>query len=84
VQKLDLSQLNQEIFTNYLYQPQIPDPDLLIRTAGDLRISNFFLWQIAYTELYFVNKFWPSFSALDLAKAIINFNQRTRKYGIRA
>jgi undecaprenyl diphosphate synthase len=83
LQKLDLSQLNQEIFASYLYQPQIPDPDLLIRTAGDLRISNFFLWQIAYTELYFVNKFWPSFSAIDLAKAITNFNQRTRKYGIR-
>jgi len=81
LQKLALSQLNQEVFASYLYQPQIPDPDLLIRTAGDLRISNFFLWQIAYTELYFINKFWPSFSALDLAKAITNFNQRTRKYG---
>ena len=83
LQKLDLSQLNQEVFANYLYQPQIPNPDLLIRTAGDIRISNFFLWQIAYTELYFINKFWPSFSALDLAKAINNFNQRTRKYGTR-
>ncbi|NBR95382.1 MAG: di-trans,poly-cis-decaprenylcistransferase [Proteobacteria bacterium] len=82
-QKLNLSQLNQEVFANYLYQPQIPCPDLLIRTAGDLRISNFFLWQIAYTELYFVNKFWPSFSASDLAKAINNFNQRVRKYGTR-
>ena len=81
LQKLDLSQLNQEVFASYLYQPQIPNPDLLIRTAGDIRIINFFLWQIAYTELYFINKFWPSFSALDLAKAITNFNQRTRKYG---
>lgn len=81
--KIDINHLNEDLFASYLYQPQLPDPDLLIRTAGDLRISNFMLWQIAYTELYFINKFWPSFTPSDLDKAIKNFQQRTRNYGTR-
>ena len=79
----DPSEINQELIAQNLYQPSIPDPDLLIRTGGDLRISNFLLWQSAYTELYFTDIFWPSFSKKDLENAIINFNKRERRYGKR-
>ena len=75
--------IDQDLIAKNLYQPQIPDPDLLIRTAGDCRISNFLLWQSAYTELYFTEIFWPSFSKKDLQNAIINFNKRERRYGKR-
>ena len=61
----------------------MPDPDLLIRTAGDLRVSNFFLWQIAYTEFYFSEVYWPDFSKKNLINAIVSFNQRERRYGKR-
>ena len=81
--KLSVDEVTQELISQNLYQPSIPDPDLLIRTGGDLRISNFLLWQSAYTELYFTEIFWPSFSKKDLQNAIINFNQRERRYGKR-
>ncbi len=80
---IDISDINDQMISQNLYQPQIPDPCLLIRTAGDLRISNFLLWQIAYSELYFVDILWPDFSKKDLHQAIINFNQRERRYGKR-
>ena len=80
---ISLNQINEELVAKNLYTPQIPDPDLLIRTAGDLRISNFLLWQIAYTELYFTETYWPNFSKTDLEEAISNFNQRERRYGKR-
>ncbi|HLD76588.1 MAG TPA: isoprenyl transferase [Rickettsiales bacterium] len=80
---LKIEEIDEEMVTKNLYQPQIPDPDLLIRTAGDLRISNFLLWQIAYTELYFTKKLWPEFSKEDLLEAIIDFNKRERRYGTR-
>jgi len=81
--KLTVDNVTQELIAGNLYQPSIPDPDLLIRTAGDLRISNFLLWQSAYTELYFTEIFWPDFSKKDLENAIINFNKRERRYGKR-
>ena len=59
----------------------MPDPDLLIRTGGDLRISNYLLWQIAYSELYFIDKYWPEFTKQDFVEAIIEFQQRERRYG---
>ncbi len=75
--------INEKLISEKLYQPEIPDPDLLIRTAGDYRVSNFLLWQIAYCELYFTEKFWPDFNKNDLLEAIKNFNQRERRYGKR-
>lgn len=81
--KIDLSEIDEDLIAKNLYNPQIPNPDLLIRTAGDLRVSNFLLWQIAYSELYFTEKFWPDFSKEDLITAIENFNQRERRYGKR-
>ena len=66
-----------------LYQPEMPDPDLLIRTAGDFRLSNFLLWQAAYAELYFTEVFWPDFGKQHLLQAIKEFNQRERRYGKR-
>ena len=81
--KINPDEITPELISHNLYQPSIPDPDLLIRTGGDLRISNFLLWQVAYTELYFTEIFWPSFSKKDLQNAIINFNKRERRYGKR-
>ncbi len=82
--KISVDDVTQELIAQNLYQPSIPDPDLLIRTAGDFRISNFLLWQSAYTELYFTEIFWPDFSKKDLLNAIINFNKRERRYGKRS
>ena len=81
--EISFDQINESLVSQNLYQPQIPDPDLLIRTSGDLRLSNFLLWQLVYTELYFTKKFWPDFSKQDLYEAILNFNQRKRNYGKR-
>ena len=81
--EISLDQINEQVIARNLYQPQIPDPDLLIRTAGDLRVSNFLLWQIAYTELYFTEVFWPDFTKEQLIQAIQNFNKRERRYGKR-
>lgn len=80
---ININDINENLLKNFLYKPEIPDPDLLIRTGGDFRVSNFLLWQIAYTELYFCNKMWPEFGKQDLLKAINNFNQRERRYGKR-
>ena len=82
-QEIIIDDIDEDLFKKHLYHPEIPDPDLLIRTAGDLRISNFLLWQIAYTEFYFSEKFWPEFDKFELIKAINNFNKRERRYGKR-
>lgn len=81
--EIDLSQIDEDYFSKHLYHPEIPDPDLLIRTAGDLRLSNFMLWQIAYSELHFTKVYWPDFSKIHLLTAINNFNKRIRRYGKR-
>jgi undecaprenyl diphosphate synthase len=73
--------VNEEEFEKYLNTYSIPDPDLLIRTSGELRISNFLLWQIAYTELYFTEKLWPDFRKEDFYNAIIDFQKRERRFG---
>ncbi|HEY4715889.1 MAG TPA: isoprenyl transferase [bacterium] len=73
--------IDENSIKKHLYIPEIPDPDLLIRTSGEYRISNFLLWQIAYTEIYVTKKFWPDFSRTDLLKAIRDYQQRERRFG---
>lgn len=78
---IDVERINQDTISDYLDTKGIPDPDLLIRTCGELRISNFLLWQCAYTEFYISDIAWPDFSKEELEKAITAYNQRERKYG---
>ena len=73
--------INEELVSNYLYTKNIPDPDILIRTGGNKRLSNFLLWQLSYTELFFVNKNWPDFNFLDLKKIVNKFAYIQRKFG---
>ena len=80
--KIDIDKLDKETFSNYLYTSGMPDPDLLIRTSGECRISNFLLWQLAYTELYFTNILWPDFTKDDLFKAIASYQKRERRFGL--
>ncbi len=70
------------LFQQYLYTADLPDPDLLIRTSGELRISNFLLWQLAYTELYFTEVLWPDFREGELYRAILEFQRRERRFGL--
>lgn len=79
--KMDVSQITQEAFSNELYTRDIPDPDILIRTSGEQRISNYLLWQLAYTELFFTDTLWPDFDKNELCDIIQNFNKRERRYG---
>ncbi len=79
--KLDSSSITEETVGKYLYAPDIPDPELLIRTSGELRLSNFLLWQMAYTELWITNVNWPDFKRRDFLQAIYDFQQRRRRYG---
>lgn len=76
-----LGNLNIERFSRYLYTSDLPDPDLLIRTSGEMRISNFLLWQLSYAELYFTKKFWPEFKANDFKAAIEEYQERERRFG---
>ena len=78
---LDANSIDDACFSANLSTKGIPDPDLLIRTGGDLRISNFLLWQIAYSELYFTHKFWPDFTQDDFCEAIAEYQNRERRYG---
>lgn len=73
--------INEELFSQYLSTKNVPNPELLIRTSGEQRISNFLLWQIAYSELYFTDILWPEFRRSDLFKAIYEFQQRERRFG---
>lgn len=73
--------ITEELISDNLYTKGIPDPDLLIRTSGEQRISNFLLWQLAYTEFYFTDKLWPDFSTDDLKEAIFKFQSRERRFG---
>ncbi|MCL2182550.1 MAG: isoprenyl transferase [Chitinispirillia bacterium] len=76
-----IDRLDEEAFSKYLYTADIPDPELIIRTGGDCRISNFLLWQAAYSELYITDTLWPDFDKAALVKAIENFNTRDRRFG---
>lgn len=75
-------EINEELISKELYTSEIPDPDLLIRTGGEMRISNYLLWQIAYSEIYVTKKFWPEFDKEALADAIIEFKNRQRRFGV--
>ncbi|OJW66642.1 MAG: di-trans,poly-cis-decaprenylcistransferase [Candidatus Amoebophilus sp. 36-38] len=79
--KINVNDITNKSFQQYLSTKNVPDPDLLIRTGGDMRISNFLLWQLAYTELVIVEKYWPEFRKEDLYKAVINYQQRDRRFG---
>lgn len=79
--KLSPDELTEEIFSGYLYTAGQPDPDLLIRTSGELRISNFLLWQIAYSEFWFTNIYWPDFNRALLYQAICDYQKRDRRFG---
>ena len=76
-----LENFNEKDFEKYLSTSNIPDPELLIRTSGEQRISNFYLWQTAYTELYFTDILWPDFNKKELNNAIFEFNKRNRRFG---
>ena len=79
--KLEPEQMNESMFENYLDTAGIPSPDLLIRTSGEERLSNFLMWQLAYTEFYFTDVPWPAFSKEELQKAVEKYNGRDRRYG---
>jgi undecaprenyl diphosphate synthase len=74
-------EIDEELVAGHLYAPEMPDPDLLIRTSGELRISNFLLWQLAYAELVFVDRLWPDFGADDLRHALDTYARRRRRFG---
>src|SRR3989338_1569939 len=79
--KLDAETIDEECVSDRLYTSGLPDPDLVIRTSGENRISNFLLWQISYSELYFTEKLWPDFNKNDLFEAIVNYQKRERRFG---
>ncbi len=78
---IDPTSIDEHVFESYLSTRGIPDPDLLIRTSGELRISNFLLWQLAYTELYFTEILWPDFGKEDFYNAIVDYQKRERRFG---
>jgi len=80
--KIISQNITKELFSRYLYTKEIPDPDLLIRTSGEYRLSNFLLWQTAYTELYFTDVLWPDFRRKHLMEAIADFQRRERRFGL--
>ena len=80
--KIAPADVTKELFPRYLYTARIPDPDLLIRTSGEYRLSNFLLWQMAYTEFYFTDVLWPDFRREDLMKAIAAYQARERRFGL--
>lgn len=79
--RISLEGIDETVFSRYLYDPEIPDPDLLIRTGGEMRISNFLLWQIAYTELWITDIYWPDFRKEHLIEAIADYQRRERRFG---
>jgi undecaprenyl diphosphate synthase len=73
--------LDEDIFRRYLYTPDLPDPDLIIRTGGEVRVSNFLIWQAAYSEYYFTPAYWPDFGDEEIEKALLAYSQRQRRFG---
>ena len=80
--EVDPEQIDEKVFAAYLYAPDLPDPDLLIRTGGESRISNFLLWQLAYSELFITPVMWPEFGAEGFEAALEFYRQRERRYGL--
>lgn len=79
--EIKLEDIDERLFSNLLYTKDIPDPDMVVRTSGEQRISNYLLWQLAYAEFYFSEVLWPDFNRAELEKIIANFNARERRYG---
>jgi undecaprenyl diphosphate synthase len=80
--QISAEKIDETIFPRYLYTADLPDPDLMIRTSGETRISNFLLWQLAYTELYFTKTLWPDFRRKDFLMALHDYQQRERRFGL--
>ncbi|MBI3805832.1 MAG: isoprenyl transferase [Nitrospirae bacterium] len=81
-EKLSMKDLDEQTFSHYLHTQEVPDPDLMIRTSGEVRISNFLLWQLAYTELYFTQTYWPDFRRKDFLLALLDYQARERRFGL--
>jgi undecaprenyl diphosphate synthase len=79
--RLRSEEIDDGVIKSYLYAPYLPDPDLLIRTSGEMRVSNFLLWQIAYSELWITDTLWPDFRRLHLYQAIMDYQERERRFG---
>ena len=79
--EIEVDKISEELISSNLYTSNIPDPDLLIRTGGEMRVSNYLLWQIAYSELLVTKRYWPEFDKNALAEAVLEFNKRQRRYG---
>lgn len=79
--RINLSEINEEVFSRYLYTRDVPDPDILIRTSNEYRISNFLLWQLSYAEFYISPVLWPDFSRRDFLEAIVSYQDRQRRFG---
>jgi undecaprenyl diphosphate synthase len=80
--KIEADSIDEKLFAAHLYDPDLPDPDLLIRTGAESRVSNFLLWQIAYTEIYTTDRMWPEFRKPDLVEALIDYQSRERRFGL--
>jgi tritrans,polycis-undecaprenyl-diphosphate synthase [geranylgeranyl-diphosphate specific] len=78
---MDLDDIDEKAFSNFLYTADFPDPDLILRTSGEERVSNFLLWQLAYAELYFTDVYWPGFRKIDFLRAIRSYQLRQRRFG---
>ncbi|MFA6609686.1 MAG: polyprenyl diphosphate synthase, partial [Candidatus Omnitrophota bacterium] len=78
---LNADEVDEAAFSRYLYTRDLPDPDLLIRTSGEFRLSNFLLWQVSYSEIYIVDKYWPDFDGSDLKEAVREYGRRERRFG---
>jgi tritrans,polycis-undecaprenyl-diphosphate synthase [geranylgeranyl-diphosphate specific] len=79
--KMQVEEIDEEVFSKFLYTADFPDPDLILRTSGEERISNFLLWQLAYAELYFTDVYWPGFRKVDFMRAIRSYQLRQRRFG---
>jgi len=79
---LSPEEVDENLFSKYLWTTHLPEPDLLIRTSGELRVSNFFLWQLAYTEIYVTSTLWPDFSSEELIQALRDYQERERRFGL--
>lgn len=79
--ELDIESIDEDLISKYMYTSDISDPELILRTSGELRLSNFLLWQLAYSELYFTDVYWPSFRYIDFLRAIRSYQQRSRRFG---
>ncbi|MBE6525091.1 MAG: di-trans,poly-cis-decaprenylcistransferase [Thermoplasmata archaeon] len=79
--ELNIESIDEDLISKYMYTSDISDPELILRTSGELRLSNFLLWQLAYSELYFTDVYWPSFRYIDFLRAIRSYQQRSRRFG---